>query len=104
VTTATPILVDLFPAAVATPDATYDNARILATDTYLWLFTVSGGTPRFLQGVTLVDFDADNAARRGAWTAVDDQGREWQVMQTGGCGCGNPLRRYTADALLALVP
>lgn len=100
----TALIVDTFPATVQTPTHTYDGARVLTTDTYLYLFVAQAGFPKFVQGVTLVDFDAENAARRAVWSATDDQGGHWQIMAGGGCGCSNPLKRYSADSLLALVP
>lgn len=98
------VIADIFPAIVNSPTGMFDGARVLVADSYLWLFTRAGGEPKFVEGVTLVDFNAENALRRGSWSAVDDQGREWQVTAAGGCGCSNPLKRYSPQALLQLVP
>lgn len=97
---ATFIRLDLFPAILTPladspplpnqqPGAVLDAKRIIATDQYFLLFSDTVTGPKLEHVWTLVDFQGRNTT---GWTVHTEEGYNFLVRRSNGCGCGTKLR------------
>lgn len=86
---------DVFPARLDGPGGVRTGVRVLIDGERLLAFASPAA----------VDLDVAVAAvdtgesHRAVWTVLDADGGTWTLSRSGGCGCGSPLRRVSADAL-----
>lgn len=84
------LAVDLYPAWVDGPDGRVKECRLWITDGgRAVIHRRSGRTVELHADVQTDDFTVESG-RKITFT-VDGQG--WQVIKSGGCGCGSPLKR-----------
>jgi hypothetical protein len=89
--------VDMYPAQVVTPEATYPKARIAVTAqgrAVVWARV--GAEIKRVEDVTVTESRQD----KKILTVTTDSG-EWTATKQGGCGCGDRLRAMRLRQLLA---
>lgn len=88
---------DHFPLDVVVDEVRYPTVRLMVTPNgQARVFGVKDGQIAVLAAGTATEVP-DN---RRAFNQVNlDDGTSWQVIRSGGCGCGHPLKRTTREAL-----
>lgn len=115
---------DLVPARIQGLGQPLGSARLLFIDGRGYAFVARGAEVRLAGEITgvLVGYDRKGniygfddswkRLRHNAWRATSELTRftisgdegTWEITAGGGCGCGSPLKKTSADNLLALVP
>lgn len=91
---------DFFPAAVKANGERYAQARLAIDGEMRGVVLVAGTRSEGIQTVAqaqIVSVERDPDRGRRSWLITTTDGDVWQCQTGGGCGCGNPLRRYDAE-------
>lgn len=92
----------VFPAQVRGPIGAVDGVAVVIVGDRLRVFGRGpNGRPRQVAAAVLDSPEPNPHLGRGRFTVIDEDGAEWTVTAGGGCGCGNPLKQYSAEGLLA---
>jgi hypothetical protein len=93
------IRLDLFPALLigdnlpnARPGGVLDAKRVIVTDTHVLVFSDSPTGPELTHTWALVDIQGRNTI---GWTIETDEGINFKVRRSTGCGCGTRLRGFS---------
>lgn len=93
------IVHDFFPARVRLPDGRRLSGARVAVDGDMRAVVLSGTRS---SGVTVearaLLASTERASGTRTWTLLTAEGKTWEVVPGGGCGCGSPLRRHNAEA------
>lgn len=93
------VIVDLFPAEVATDETTWRSARALITSDRVYVVTRSG--PAGWELAAVLGYTSMVRGRGRSYDLTLDDGSGCQVRKGSGCGCGSPLKRLNRSAILA---
>lgn len=97
------LVLNAFPGIARGPDETYDLCRALSDGETLWIFIAAGSEARLATSVTITNIEQTHPEPGARWLVTDVDGFEWEIQAGGGCGCGNPLKRYSPQSLLGLI-
>lgn len=89
---------DVFPARLLGPEV-YERVRVISDGSTLWLFSADGTPPQL---VVALPIDAIETLRPRHWR-ITINGQVYDLQPGGSCGCGNPLKRASAQSLLELA-
>jgi len=98
----TPML-DVFPALVESPEGAFQTVRALVAEDWLLLFQSGPQGVELLRALRFVDWNISEVRGLGPWLFTLEDGTTWRVIQSRGCGCGNPLKRASVRGLLDLA-
>lgn len=96
------VLLDLIPAKVETPQGIFRNARVVVDGDRVRVFTTRRHASRrevelALEATGVTDVKRPQF-RRQPHEIVFADGSVWSAVQSGGCGCGSPLKKFDPKA------
>lgn len=91
---------DFFPATVHVADVKLPLARVSIDGEMRGVVLIdkgrSGGVETFAHAqIESVERDPDRGRR--SWIITTTEGERWLCRLGGGCGCGNPLKRFDSE-------
>lgn len=94
-------VIDLFPAVLTVGEDTFLSVRVVvATDGRARAVTADAGL--LWQGQLVARPSQPVGGRRRPWYAETVDGLMFELVQAGGCGCGNPTKRLSRSQIWAM--
>lgn len=89
------MVVDVYPATLEGLEPTpLSRVRVRIEEGRLRVWRQSGPTRTKLIDEQVEDATQRNRGRRNPWTVILKDGRAFTFQARGGCGCGDPLKRF----------